>query len=271
MNGGNFLPMDCIMDLYMLLSVQLTFGRLHLRRLLAAFLLLRGCTAAVLLLRLQIPPVLHLFVFISAAVFAAGAHSLLSIALSTACMICSGAAAAGFSLLGKPALAYALSGGLLILLLMRRQRNISCRWNIDLNLERDGLCARFPALIDTGNRLHEHRSGLPVLIVESGAIPAVDAHVQRLPENEKCTLPFGVLGGGGQISCFRADRVTIDVPGRSPVPAPDCWVGVYPGRIPGAACALAPPEFADALSHEHFIPSVIRDRARRFCYVVFKR
>ena len=271
MNGGNFLPMDCIMDLYMLLSVQLTFGRLHLRRLLAAFLFLITCTAAVLTLRIRIPPVLHLLVFISAAVLAAGARTPRSIALSTACMLCSGAAAAGFSLLGKPQLPCALSGGLLILLLMRRQRNISCRWNIELSLERDGLCARFPALIDTGNRLRDHRSGMPVLIVESGAIPAVSAHVQQLPEDEKCTLPFGVLGGGGRISCFRADRITIDIPGRTPVPAPECWVGIYPGRMPGAARALAPPEFADALSREHFIPSAIHDRARRFCYGVFKR
>ena len=271
MRGGNFLPMDCIMDLCMLLIVQLTFGRLHLRRLLAAFLLLGGCTAAVLQLRMQVPLLLHLPVFISAAVIASGARTPRSMLLSGACMFCSGAAAAGFSLLGRPVLPYALSGGLLVLLLMRRQRNISCRWNIDLTLERDGLYARFPALIDTGNHLHEHQSGLPVLIVESAAIPGMNAHLQDLADNEKRTLPFGVLGGGGEICCFRADRITIDMPGRGAVPAPECWVGIFPGRIPGAARALAPPEFADALSREHIFPPAIHDRARRFCYGVFKR
>ena len=84
----------------------------------------------------------------------------------------------------------------------RWRRSASVHWQIDVCVEKRGLIQRFPALIDTGNRLREHQSGMPVLIVESRAIPALARLARQLPESETRRLPFGVLGGGGQMRCF---------------------------------------------------------------------
>ena len=111
-----------------------------------------------------------------------------------------------------------------------------------------GASARFPALIDTGNRLREHASGLPVLIVEERAAGEIAALAGTLSPDQMRPLPFGVLGGTGEISCFRCDEIHILLPGYGKTEAPPCWTAIYPGRIPGGTCALAPPEFADAVA-----------------------
>lgn len=131
------------------------------------------------------------------------------------------------------------------LFLIRKRRHISCRWNIDIFVERDGFTSCFPALIDTGNRLHEQRSGLPVLIVEAGAMPDISKRIAELDTQSIRRIPYGVLGSCGELFCFRADRVLFKTY-KHWIPAPECWVAVYPGKIPGRVQALAPPEFADA-------------------------
>ena len=54
---------------------------------------------------------------------------------------------------------------------------------------------------------------------------------------------FGGLGGCGTVRCFHPDHVWICRGGQL-IPAPEIWVAVYPGRIPGMQRALAPPSFA---------------------------
>lgn len=123
---------------------------------------------------------------------------------------------------------------------MRRQRMLS--WEVTVLVSLRGRTVSFPALIDTGNRLHEPLSGLPVLIAEASLLKALLA--QQGEDSLPCRrVAFGVLGGSGNIRCFRPDMVLIRRGDRL-VRAPDVWVAVYPGRIPGTSRALAPPSFA---------------------------
>ena len=99
-----------------------------------------------------------------------------------------------------------------------------------------GETARFPAWIDTGNRLTEPLSGQPVLIASAPLVQTV------LPEGGYRQVAYGSVGGSGTLSCFRPDRLYILSAGRRR-PAPDTWIAVFPGRLPGSAQALAPAEF----------------------------
>lgn len=136
----------------------------------------------------------------------------------------------------------AIACGLLCLsLLMSLRRRRLMTWDVTVLLSLRGRSVSFQALIDTGNRLHEPISGLPVLIVE-------DTLLAGLMPDDGDSLPcrriaFGGLGGSGAMQCFRPDDVLIRRDGRL-IQAPSVWVAAYPGRIPGAARALAPPSFA---------------------------
>lgn len=118
-------------------------------------------------------------------------------------------------------------------------------WDVQLFLRTDSGCARFRALVDTGNRLHEPISGLPVMIVEERALrrclpEGFDAReaAKRAPQGWRL-VAYGVLGGAGRMACFRPERLLVCDTGRWLL-APDIWVAVYPGRIPGQVAALAP-------------------------------
>ena len=243
------LLLDLLIDLSMLLTVQLVFGSLQPGRLLTAAAMLRFCT--VLVGDLQLPPAvivpIHLPVFLLASVITTGERRIGRIAEAAACMFCTAAAFAGFISLGKPAAVPAAILGIpLLLYLLRTRRHENYRWNIEVYVEKDGLGASLPALIDTGNRLREHQSGLPVFIAEADALPLLAQHMHTLNPNHLRVLPFGVLGSAGEISCFMPDKLEILLPGRGHIPAPPCWVAVYPGRIPGSIRALAPPAFTKA-------------------------
>lgn len=251
-----FSPLDVIMDLSMLMTVQLVFGALRPSRLLASFAVLNILTSLVFLLNpaSAIKAVIHLPVFILTAGIVTGERRTGRIIEAAACMFCTSAAAAGFISLGnRAAVPAAVFGIPLLLFLLRRHRHENYRWNIEVYVEKDGLGASLPALIDTGNRLKEHHSGLPVFIAEADALAQIAVYVQTLPQNQLRILPFGVLGATGEIACFRPDRIEILIPGRGAVPAPPCWVAVYHGRIPGSTCALAPPVFTKALETKRSI------------------
>lgn len=142
---------------------------------------------------------------------------------------------------GFPGILPILIGGLILLylLLNTRSRRLTT-WEVTVFLRFGSRSIHFRALIDTGNRLREPVSGLPVLIAEEGLLHGLIL--------EECTYPcrevtFGGLGGNGKIRCFRPDSVLIRH-GNSFVQAPAVWVAVYPGKIPGNIRALAPPSFA---------------------------
>lgn len=102
---------------------------------------------------------------------------------------------------------------------------------------RRGMVARFSACVDTGNRLIEPLSGQPVLIASAALLRDV------LPERGYRQVAYGSVGGGGRLHCFRPDDIYIWVDGHRRR-APEAWIAVYPGRLPGAFQALTPAAFA---------------------------
>ena len=102
-----------------------------------------------------------------------------------------------------------------------------------------GRKAQFVALIDTGNRLTEPFSGLPVLIAESRLVRSVTP-TARHPLRR---IPYGGLGGGGFLEAFRPDCVHF-AGADGWQRAPEIWIALYPGRMSGQIHALAPPAFA---------------------------
>lgn len=135
------------------------------------------------------------------------------------------------------ALSSAWAGSLLLASMLAARHPLRDSWQIGVSL-RVGKCrVCFQALIDTGNRLIEPISGLPVLIAESGLLKGV------LPQDGWRLLRYGALGGCGQLACFHPSEVWILDSGRRRR-APDIWIAVSPEPLPGAARALAPCEFA---------------------------
>lgn len=274
MSAAVFFPMDLLMDLSMLICVQFAFSRPHPKRLLAAQTLLSLFTIASLKISVPMPIWAHMAILLISAAVATGLKRPVRILEAAVAMLCFGASAAGFlSLKGGLRVPCAIAGCLTLLFLLRRRRHEKYRWNVELYLEKDGQSAFFPALIDTGNRLREHESGLPVLIVEASAMPAVARYAEALDPAQTRALPFGVLGSSGEIRAFRPSRVCFALPNRGLKDAPACWVAVYSGKIPGGTRALAPPEFAQALSAAERFPPLptLQNRSRRFFHGVFKR
>lgn len=104
--------------------------------------------------------------------------------------------------------------------------------------------AEVTAMIDTGNRLREPFSDLPVLIVSGRCLTKI---IDAVCMDEREILPPGfrvvryrALGGGGHMRCFRPERICA-LRGREWLDVPDMWVAIYPGGIPGGVDALAPP------------------------------
>lgn len=161
----------------------------------------------------------------------------------TALLLCGGAVLAGgvHALLpgfrGPLGAACALVGAALLDLMLTARHPLRLDWSVQLSLEGNRRVARFPALIDTGNRLREPRSGQPVLIAEETLLRGV------LPDDGWRELSFGAIGGGGRMRCFKPARLWIERGGRRAL-APDVWVAVSPAPLPGDARALAPCEFA---------------------------
>ena len=126
---------------------------------------------------------------------------------------------------------------------LRKKRLVT--WEVQVFLAAAGGEARFRALIDTGNRLREPFSGLPVLICERGVLSDVlPVGYDALPPGDAPPgfrqIGYGALGGGGRLNCFRPELCLVDY-GNGYLKSPDLWVAVYPGKMPGSVRALAPP------------------------------
>ena len=146
-------------------------------------------------------------------------------------------AAAGTSVLLGGGLVSPMLGACLFALLMGSRARLVTEWNVRLGMRFGARTTRFRAFIDTGNRLREPISGLPVLIVESRLLCGIT------PDDGGRSVAYGALGGGGVLRCFRPDAMWIET-ARGPRRAPAVYVAPYPGRLPGPASALAPGEFA---------------------------
>lgn len=128
-------------------------------------------------------------------------------------------------------------GSLTLCALFAAHPPASINYQVEVSLLVDGRTARFTALVDTGNRLREPLSGLPVLIAEAGLLRGL------LPADGYRMLHYGAIGGEGRMACFRPAAVWVGHgPGRRR--APDVWIAVAPKRLPGVFRALAPSMFA---------------------------
>lgn len=121
-------------------------------------------------------------------------------------------------------------------------------WEANVSLHFRGARTCFRALVDTGNRLTEPLSGLPVMLVAHASIAAL-LPAEFDPAEPLTTLPrgfrmvgYGGVGGAGQLGCFMPDALHADT-GRGFRRMGEIWIAVYPGRLPGSAKALAPPTF----------------------------
>ena len=128
-------------------------------------------------------------------------------------------------------------GALLLMLMLAARHPLRGDWQVSLAVDCGGGTARFAALIDTGNRLREPLSGLPVVIAEARLLKGA------LPASGWRRLPYGAVGGDGTMACFKPASLWIERGGRRRR-APEVWIALSPGPLPGSARALAPSEFA---------------------------
>ncbi len=236
-----FLAINLMGDFVLLASVSRAFGLFSWRRVLAAD---AACSALAILYGVQ--PALGLFVAAASPAIASliitrrlapKLWASFTLTLLGHALLCGGIA---HMLDLSPTLAapVCLGTGALLALLIGAGRPPGNRdWQMTLCLRVGDRSARFSALIDTGNRLREPLSGLPVLIAEAPLVRDI------LPETGYRTLSFGALGGNGRMACFRPDALWIGS-GRKRRRGPDIWVAVSPTPLPGLCQALAPPEFA---------------------------
>ena len=164
--------------------------------------------------------------------------------VKTAAFLAGGALLAGgasllpfWALRGPFAFPCALCGAALLTLMLTAKKPLSNDWQVRLAVNVDGRTSRFPALIDTGNRLREPLSGQPVVIAEARLLEGA------LPTSGWRELRFGAVGGGGRMACFKPSGLWIEGR-RGRTRAPEAWIALSPGPLPGSARALAPAEFA---------------------------
>lgn len=257
--------LDAVLDLCILAALQIIFGEMHPVRLIPVWLLM-NCAALLCLAWENGCALLQLPAMLLGAAAITGDTRPSAILQTCGCMLALYAAAAGFHLLGGPAAA--ICGICALTFLLRRRRHPRCQWNIDVELELDGLHLRFDALIDTGNRLRNPSGREPVLIVEAQAVPELAQHIRQMDPGRLEWVPFGVLGSGGEIGCFHPDEMRILLPGMN-IPAQHYCAAIYHGRIPGRIHALAPPEFADLIARAAS-KQKLSDRVRRVFYGFFK-
>lgn len=238
---------DLAADLSLLCAAQVSLGPLSIRRLLAGwfFLFLGTAAASLPLMPRSARTACVVLAWLAAAASVSPRRQITGILESAFCVLITAFAAAGAAMLGGSALPWAPLGSAAAACMLRVRRHIRSQWNIEVVLKTRGAENTFRALIDTGNRLRDNRTGLPVLIVERDAVADV---LNRIPPEQTHTLPYSVLGSAGEIACFAPEQLFFRFPGETDRKAPACRIAVFPGRIPGSTQALAPPEFLTAAS-----------------------
>lgn len=267
------LAVDLLMNLSILLTVQLALGRIHLPSVLKALIVMSLNTAAFLIAKpcLWIKLFTQIFVCILCAVLIIRSTRIQPIFTAAAAIFITTSAAAGTAgILGGMHPSIFLVFVVFAFLLYRR-RNPAVQWNITIKVSKNGVSDSFEALIDTGNRLTEHLSALPVLIAEEKAVPHLSEILHTLGTSEIRTLGFGVLGSGGEMACFRPDEIRIYIDGQFISFGPACWIGIFEGIIPGPTQALAPPEFAEYTQEGASNLSASINQLRRISYAIFNR
>ncbi len=239
-----FLIVNGLADVALLGAAARALGLLRWRRVLACGALCALCGAlAASRPRPLAAPIVNLLLLAGASLWIAWGcparvHVKAAAFLAGGALLAGGASLLPFwALRGPVAFPCALCGAALLTLLLAVKKPLSGDWQVRLSVNVDGRTARFPALIDTGNRLREPLSGQPVVIAEAQLLEGA------LPASGWRELGFGAVGGDGRMACFKPSVLWIEGR-RGRTRAPEVWIALSPGPLPGSARALAPAEFA---------------------------
>ena len=119
----------------------------------------------------------------------------------------------------------------------RRAREVR---EVRLRLDFSGGQVEVCALVDSGNRLHEPLSGLPVLLVERECLErALGRRTLDRLEGQGRPVRFRSLGSSGELICLPARRLQIVRRGRL-FPAGDVFVAPCEHTLSGEHQAIAP-------------------------------
>lgn len=131
-------------------------------------------------------------------------------------------------------------------LILGRRRHWLGTWETLAEITFGGKRTRFHALIDSGNRLREPVSGLEVMLVSEDQLSALlpdsfdpSQAWRALPSGFRLAV-YGGVGGCGEMGCFMPDKLIFITSGKRRDMSGRIWIGVYPGKLPGRAIALAP-------------------------------
>lgn len=238
-----FLAVNLLADLILLSSVSRALGLFNRKRVLPAALLcaVYGTVATAAPAPMASVPV-QLAALCAVSMLVAGpsarGHGVL-VALGLGASALCGGGLAGRLTISAPwaALSGAALGALPVFALLMGRPPSAAGCEVTVRLRIGGSMARFTALVDTGNRLREPVSGLPVLIAEAGLLKG------RLPGAGYRTLRYGAVGGDGRMACFKPAAVWI-ARGARLRRVPDVWVALSPTPLPGLFRALAPSVFS---------------------------
>ena len=239
-----YLAVNMLADCALLWAVSRLLGLYHWRRVLgggtlcAAYALLAACIPRPWS---SLPVQIGMLSAVSAIISPRGSPRMrLTVAATIMCaaMVCAGAAVlTSMQRRANAPLGFCLGAMVLVPVFLGRSTAMR-NWLVRLRMTQNSKTICFHALIDTGNCLREPLSGLPVLVVEAGLLR------ELLPERGYRVISYGSLGGKGRLACFKPEGLWIEMRGKLRY-APDLWVAVAPGALPGKYQALAPPEIAD--------------------------
>lgn len=154
--------------------------------------------------------------------------------------VCSGLAGGIQLALRRSSPALFLAAMLLYALFTGCRRSAREVREVRLRLDFSGGQVEVCALVDSGNRLHEPLSGLPVLLVERECLErALGRRTLDRLEGQGRPVRFRSLGSSGELICLPARRLQIVRRGRL-FPAGDVFVAPCEHTLSGEHQAIAP-------------------------------
>lgn len=230
-----------LFDFFLLAAVSRGMGRFSLRRIALAACLSALYALPATALGWARAPALQLLLLVPLSALTAGqlrfeAYTLAGLGLITAVSVAGMAAVVTvMPPILKGLMCACVGAAFVIALLTKRRRFHTGQW-LNVCISHRGKQVQLCALLDTGNRLTEPLSGLPVLIAQAYSISKL------VPRSAERLVAYGGIGGGGVLECFLPDALTVsDGSRREPVHA---WVAACPEPLPCGIQALAPATFA---------------------------
>ncbi len=121
---------------------------------------------------------------------------------------------------------------------MRNQHNIKSRiLSITIHTT-DCTCMSFKAMVDTGCKLKEPFSGLPVILAEEELLKSV-----HIPPERMRLIPFSTASGTGSVYGFRPHKLYID----GKIISSGCYIGICKNKLKGEIKSITGTELAEAI------------------------